>query len=55
MDAKLAAVFTVSGTPTLITSSGKEVVGANLNGIRQMLGLKSIVPKPVKIKPLFKK
>lgn len=55
MDAKLDAVFTVSGTPTFITSGGKEVVGANLNGIRQMLGLNPIVPKSVKVKPLFKK
>ena len=51
-DAKLDSIFAVSGTPTFITSDSKEVVGANLNGLRQILGLK---PLAVKVKPLIKR
>ena len=51
-DSKLDSIFAVSGTPTFITSDSKEVVGANLNGLRQILGLK---PLAVKVKPLIKK
>ena len=51
-DSKLASIFAVSGTPTFITSDSKEVVGANLNGLRQILGLK---PLTAKVKPLIKR
>lgn len=49
-DSKLDSLFAVSGTPTFITSDSKEVVGANLNGLRHILGLK---PLAVKVKPLI--
>lgn len=45
-DARLDSIFSISGTPTFITSAGKQVIGANLQGLRAIIGLKPIVHLP---------
>ena len=40
LDEHVSADFEISGTPTWITSSGKEIVGANLPMLKSVLGVK---------------
>jgi hypothetical protein len=39
-DEKVSREFEISGTPTWITSSGKEIIGANLPMLKSVLGVK---------------
>ena len=40
LDEKISRDFEISGTPTWITSSGKEIIGANLPMLKSVLGVK---------------
>lgn len=40
LDEQVSSDFAISGTPTFVTSTGKEVVGANLPMLKSILGVK---------------
>ena len=40
LDEKVSSEFQISGTPTFITSTGKEIIGANLQMLKSVMGVK---------------